>query len=125
METGMALLLAFCAKRLVRFSVLSRYLGRPVVVAAAAELPEDTFRDLRWTFHVWHHRWFWPPVCLTEVLALRMMLDRRGLAGAIHLGVRRGAAGPVDAHAWMVCGTRILPRNQDVSSYAVLSIFQR
>lgn len=50
------------------------------------------------------------PKCLVRSLAVRQMLARRGIRGAVmRIGVRRDAAGMFEAHAWVeyggyVCG---------------------
>lgn len=48
------------------------------------------------------------PLCLVRSIALRDLLQRRGIRGAmIRIGVRR-EAGEFQAHAWVRWGTRIL-----------------
>lgn len=125
LETGAALALAFLAKRLVSFSRISRFLGTPCAIPVSKELCDDDLDSLVWAFSVWRRHWPWPPVCLTEVIALRILFDRRGMSGAAHIAVRPGGSRTIDAHAWMTCGRQILPRPQDVSDYRVLSIFER
>lgn len=125
LEAGIALCLATCARRWVSFARLSGFLGRRVQAPSCRDLPEPVRSDLVWALSVWRRRWPWPAVCLTEVLALRLLLDRRGASGAAHIAVRAGGASGVDAHAWMLCGGRVLPREQDLSDYRVLSIFER
>ena len=122
-EMGVALTLAWIAKRLLSFSRMSRILGRPVKESSTPDLPLPFARRVVWVFDAWRRRWPWPPVCLTEVLALSMILRRRGLRGTSFLGVR-SIQGEFQAHAWVVCGTQILPRWQDVSSYRVLSVYE-
>ncbi|MES2442651.1 MAG: lasso peptide biosynthesis B2 protein [Pseudomonadota bacterium] len=40
-------------------------------------------------------------VCLPQAMAAHAMLRRRGIASAMHLGARRSAEKPIDAHAWL------------------------
>lgn len=123
LETCLCLLVAVLAKRLVPFRHVSRILGRPVDAPEAPPIPVPLARDLGWAFGVVRRRWPIPPLCLTEVLALSMMLRRRKLRGASYLGVTSGQD-TIQAHAWMRCGDRILPRLQDVEQYRIIRIFE-
>ncbi len=40
-------------------------------------------------------------VCLPQAMAARIMLNRRGVASAMHFGAARGKDKPLDAHAWL------------------------
>jgi hypothetical protein len=40
-------------------------------------------------------------VCLPQAMAAHAMLKRRGVASAVHFGAQKGAAKPIDAHAWL------------------------
>ncbi|HQF56417.1 MAG TPA: lasso peptide biosynthesis B2 protein [Fibrobacteria bacterium] len=126
-EVGGALGAAWALKRLVPFSRLSAVLGKPTgVPESPSAVPAPVLRAFAWGFEVWHRRWPWPAVCLTEVLALRLMMNRRGIEATAVFGVRSsGTKVGIDAHAWMLCGGRILPREQDVSGYRVVSTFHR
>jgi hypothetical protein len=126
-EVGCSLGLAWCIKRLVPFSKLSVLLGRSSEEGElSSEVPASVIRLFAWGFGVWHRRWPWPAVCLTEVIALRLMMNRRGVVATAVFGVRSSSAKTgIDAHAWMRCGGRILPREQDVSEYRVVSTFRR
>jgi hypothetical protein len=44
-------------------------------------------------------------VCLQQAFAGLLMLRRRGLAGTVHFGVRRGSDSALAAHAWSLSGT--------------------
>lgn len=46
--------------------------------------------------------------CLVQALALRRMLERRGAACDLRLGVARSRRGDFEAHAWIECGGKIL-----------------
>lgn len=50
----------------------------------------------------------WQSACLVQSLAAMAMLRRRGITGTLYLGVARnvdGAPMPIDAHAWLCCGS--------------------
>ena len=40
-------------------------------------------------------------MCLAQALAARAMLNRRGIASLLHVGVARSQAAPFEAHAWL------------------------
>ena len=47
--------------------------------------------------------------CLVQSLAADALLRRRGYQPELHIGVRaRGAAVPLDAHAWVECDGRVV-----------------
>ena len=58
-------------------------------------------------------------VCLQQAFASLLMLRRRGLAGAVHFGVRRGADSALAAHAWSLSG--VVP----ITGYPVADDFVR
>ena len=45
--------------------------------------------------------------CLAQALTGAMMLKRRGIPAVVYLGVDRSRM-PIQAHAWLQCGNRIL-----------------
>jgi hypothetical protein len=46
--------------------------------------------------------------CLTQALAVRLLLMRRGYPADLHLGVATSDQGPIQAHAWVETGGRIV-----------------
>jgi hypothetical protein len=46
--------------------------------------------------------------CLTQALALRWMLNRRGIASTLRFGVARPDGQKLAAHAWLECDGRII-----------------
>jgi len=61
------------------------------------------------------------PTCLRRSVTLARELDRLGLAGAIHIGVRH-AAGAVEAHAWVQVGDTVVNDEPDlIASYTELA----
>ena len=124
LETGLALTAAVILKRLLPFRITSRLLGRQVEHPRAAALPEALHTNLVWAFHFFQRL---PsrlrPVCLTEVLALCLMLRRRRLYGTSALGARKDASN-LRLHAWMLCGSQVLPRSQDLRNFHVIALFE-
>jgi len=60
--------------------------------------------------------------CLVEALSADCMLRRRGHASALKIGVKRGTAMSIDAHAWVECsGAVVIGTTPELSEYAVLA----
>jgi hypothetical protein len=67
----------------------------------------------------------WPMAftCLRRSVVLLREVRRSGLSAALHVGVRRGAAGNLEAHAWVQVGDQVV--NDDpvlVLTYAQLAL---
>lgn len=56
--------------------------------------------------------------CLTQALALQVLLRRRGTDCHLRLGVGHDANGGVVAHAWLESEGRVLIGNQELSRYS-------
>lgn len=61
--------------------------------------------------------------CLTQALAAQYLLALRGYASDLRIGVRTGAGGKVEAHAWLLSGPVIVVggTNDEVASYTLLT----
>src|SRR5438874_1247449 len=64
-------------------------------------------------------------VCLTQALALQILLGRRGQASELRLGVARGEGPGLEAHAWLESEGRILIGAADRERYAALPSVRR
>lgn len=53
-------------------------------------------------------RWVPGASCLTQALAAQVLLARAGHAHRLALGLRRGFAGELQAHAWVTCGEQVV-----------------
>jgi len=124
LETGLALTAAVLLKRLLPFRITSRLLGRQVERPRAAALPEALHTNLVWAFHFFQRL---PsrlrPVCLTEVLALCLLLRHRGLCGTAALGANKDDSN-LRLHAWMLCGPQLLPRQQNLEGFRIIALFE-
>jgi hypothetical protein len=86
--------------------------------------PDSDFAE--WTDRVLGHL---PPPwrrnCLRRSVVLYYLLCRAGRSAVLHLGVRRDAAGVLDAHAWLSRdGVPLLePPDGQASSYRILASF--
>jgi hypothetical protein len=58
--------------------------------------------------------------CLTQALAVQALLTRSGHGSRLEIGVAR-EAGRFEAHAWVVCGDRIVVGGPEVERYVRLT----
>lgn len=61
----------------------------------------------------------WRADCLVQALAGQAMLLRRGISSSIAVGTARRPDGSFEAHAWLVCGDRVI-LGGDISRFAPL-----
>ena len=120
-ETGLLLLFARIGLWVVPFSALRRALdgSRPSPRAPRAEFPDR----VAWAVAAVARR-LPGMTCLVQSLAAHALLQRRGFRPALHIGVRGSgsrAAGPLEAHAWVECGGRVVAGEvADLAEYGVL-----
>jgi hypothetical protein len=65
----------------------------------------------------------WDCKCLVQAIVARTMLDRRGIDGTLYLGVKRGGAQGIEAHAWIRTGMWLITGGHDTFSYSPVSAF--
>jgi hypothetical protein len=67
----------------------------------------------------------WCSTCLAQGLATQWMLRRRGVGNALVLGARRDtrAGHQLAAHAWVICGDRVVAGEAGHSNYRALAKF--
>jgi hypothetical protein len=109
-EAAAWLLIARLALLLVPFPRLARWLGAFVPPAdprvaevAAPTTPEQarTAKEVSWAVVRGAAHVPFKAVCLPQAMAARIMLQRRGVASAMHFGAAKGKDRPLDAHAWL------------------------
>lgn len=62
----------------------------------------------------------WRADCLVQALAGERWLRRHGIAAQVVIGVSRHAAAPLDAHAWLEAGGRVVTGG-DIAAYVALA----
>ncbi len=62
----------------------------------------------------------WRSDCFPQSIAARKLLDRRGYASTIHLGVERVGAADLAGHAWLTCGDTAVTGGADLDRYTEL-----
>ena len=50
----------------------------------------------------------WNSTCLTQTIAGKFMLRRRGVSSQLYLGTRKDESGQLLAHSWLLVGNEIL-----------------
>jgi hypothetical protein len=67
----------------------------------------------------------WESTCLTDSLAVALLLRRRGIGATLYLGVGSDESAPrrVAAHAWLRCGDQLLTGAAEEGRYKVLAAF--
>jgi hypothetical protein len=65
----------------------------------------------------------WESKCLTQAIAGKMMLKRRGIASTLYLGVMKDGNNGLSAHAWLRSGTVILTGGPGRERFTVVSTF--
>ncbi len=62
----------------------------------------------------------WRADCLVQALAGERWLRRRGIAAQLFIGVRADGPAPLDAHAWLKAGDRIVTGG-DITAFSPLN----
>jgi hypothetical protein len=58
--------------------------------------------------------------CLTQALAVQLLLKRRGYPASLRIGVARKGQGELQAHAWVESEDRVVVGGGDLSEYTPL-----
>lgn len=67
--------------------------------------------------------WIPAATCLTQALAVQLLLRRHGYAPALRIGVARGPNDDLKAHAWVECaGSIIIGDLPELHSYTALTL---
>jgi Transglutaminase-like superfamily len=64
----------------------------------------------------------WSSNCLTQVLTVQRLLQKRNIPGQFFLGVNQGES-EFSAHAWLQCGLQVVSGGGETERYARLSTF--
>ena len=67
----------------------------------------------------------WRSDCFPQSIAARKLLNRRGYASTIHLGVERIGDADLAGHAWVTCGDTVVTGGADLDRYTELHRFPR
>lgn len=64
----------------------------------------------------------WKSKCLTEAIAAKIMLRKRGIASTLFLGINKDEDKMI-AHAWLRCGNTYITGRRGMNKFVVLSSF--
>ncbi len=114
---------------MVRFRHFKHY--APVLGKQGFETPQEagspeqihTVKEIRWAIRAVSRRLPWTSRCLVQAIAGKRMLQRRGLASTLYLGVDRGEVKWLDAHAWLRCGKVLVTGGTGNERFRVISTF--
>ena len=74
---------------------------------------EQVALEIRWAvFTASKHGW-WNCLCLTQAIAAKAMLRRRGCRSTLYIGLTRPSSKSFSAHAWLKCGRVFVTGEKD------------
>ncbi len=95
--------------RLLPFRTLWRLLNQAPRASIALPAPNHLSPDrIAWAVTVASPYLLSVRPCLSQALAVHLLLVRRGYPARLHLGVARGERGQVQAHAWVETDGRVV-----------------
>lgn len=62
--------------------------------------------------------------CLTQALALRILLRRRRLESIICIGVAKNESEPLELHAWVESGGRVVIGNVNLPRFTPMTVLR-
>jgi hypothetical protein len=128
LEAALALTAAQLAVRLLPFRWIAPSLGH--VGNAQIERPvspgqQQQGQEVGWAITTLARYFPWDAKCLAQAVAGKWMLQRRGLASTLYLGVDHGRSEEkwLEAHAWLRCGTDFVTGERHHERFKVLAAF--
>ena len=119
-ETGLAMIVASAAIRLVPFRRLAGWMGRRPVAGRQAK--RDEIARIARAIRAWSSRLPWRTLCFEQGLTAHWMLRRRGLASTLYYGAAT-LEGHLKAHVWVRSGEGDVVGCEIASDYALLARF--
>jgi Transglutaminase-like superfamily len=110
------------------FRWISKCFGRRMSETLRADLSPPqvvTVHAVRRCVRVAASRVPWKPLCLSQAIAAKLMLTRRGIASTLYFGVRKTAdpAREFQAHAWVRAGVVDVTPSGERRDFAVIAMF--
>ena len=121
LESGLLLAIAVVGVRLVSFRLLQRWAGGGTTPGKRVNsLSEE---KICWSISAASRIVPWS-TCLTEALAMQLLLRQCGYASSIRVGVRKTPNGDFSAHAWVENDGRIIfGQTQEADKFERLPAF--
>ncbi len=126
LEACLYLGLARAALLSIPFKRIARRLGRqlsPAELASTPETPSPAARRIGLAVERTARHTPWNSTCLTQTIAGKFMLRRRGISSRLYLGTRKDATGRLLAHSWLLAGNEILIGGGGHEDFTTLSAF--
>lgn len=125
LEAAFWLGLAGLATWLLPFRWVAPRLGRKMAESSqgAGAVPAVTLDRVSWAVAAASRNLPWECKCLAQAMAAKAMLQCRGVASTLYLGVAKEAPAGLQAHAWLRCGERILTGRQAMAGFTVIASF--
>jgi len=108
------------ALRVIPFKRLYGFLSRLAPVPAASRTEtRDLYQALR-AVEITSRYTPLESTCLVQALTGQVLLARKGIPAELQIGVARGTANQVEAHAWVLCqGKVVIGNRHDLARYQV------
>lgn len=109
----------------VPFKYIAHHLGRHMT-ESDSEVDSTTAAQAQrigWAVRAVACRTLWKSTCLTQAIAAKRMLRRRGIFSTLYLGLTKDDDRELQAHAWLRCGSHILTGEPSHQRFAVVSTF--
>lgn len=126
LEACVYLGVARAALLVVPFRIIAQRLGRqlsPGDSTLPSGAPAPVARRIGSAVERMARRTPWNSTCLTQTIAGKFMLRRRGLSSRLYLGTRKDESGRLLAHSWLLVGNEILIGGGGHETFTALSSF--
>jgi hypothetical protein len=110
----------------IPFRLIARRLGRqlaPGDMAGSSESASLVARRIGSAVERMARHTPWNSTCLTQTIAGKFMLRRRGVSSRLYLGTRKDESGRLLAHSWLLVGSEILIGGSGHETFTPLSAF--
>ncbi|MEJ2600006.1 MAG: lasso peptide biosynthesis B2 protein [Anaerolineales bacterium] len=114
--------------RTLPFRTVYAFMEKLVVTKESPQPPDaELVPRIVWALSTASRKLLGKDTCLPQAMAARVMFNRLGVPVEIKFGVKKGAAGKLQAHAWVFNGDDILIGGEglDLASYAPLNHLNR
>ena len=124
-EAGLWLGLARLAIGVLSFPWIARQLGEHMNESSEIDIPthKESLQRISWAVVTMGRHLPWECKCLVQAIAGKRMLQRRGIASTLYLGVAKEGEKALIAHAWLRSGSVILTGRRDKDRFTVVSTF--
>ena len=122
-EAAGALLLASLAIRILPFRKVAEAAASAPASLASEPIDPREIRRVRWAVEACSKRLPWRTVCFQKGLALHKLLQRRGVASALHYGVANDAERGLTAHVWVSHGGEAIIGGEEAGRFTCLATF--